>query len=108
MTTTPNRGHLLENVVYLELRRRKASILYLSDRNTECDFVVEPRRRESLCIQVCWALTSENEEREMGGLRTAMEFFGVDSGVILTADQKDEISVIPAWRFDFSAMRTQR
>ncbi|MEX2445265.1 MAG: ATP-binding protein [Alkalispirochaeta sp.] len=113
LSTTPDRGHLLENVVYLELRRRTASIFYLTERNTECDFVVEPKCGEALCIQVCWALTSENEEREINGLRTAMEFFGVDSGVILTADQEDEISiagrsisVIPAWRFDFTAARS--
>jgi uncharacterized protein len=106
LSTTPDRGRLLENVVYLELRRRTASIFYLAEGNTECDFVVTPERGGALCIQVCWTLTSENEAREIGGLRTAMEFFGVDTGVILTADQEDEItvpggsiSVIPVWRY---------
>ncbi|TVR75685.1 MAG: ATP-binding protein [Spirochaetaceae bacterium] len=107
LSTTPDRGRLLENVVYLELRRRTASIFYLAEKNTECDFVVAPQRGSATCIQVCWTLTSENENREIGGLRTAMEFFGVDTGVILTADQEDEISVpggsisvVPLWRYD--------
>ncbi len=109
LSTTPDRGRLLENIVYLELRRRTASIFYLAEGNTECDFVVAPKRGSAICIQVCWMLTSENETREISGLGTAMEFFGVDSGVILTADQEDEItirgrsiSVIPVWRFDFA------
>lgn len=115
LSTTPDRGHVLENVVYLELRRVAAPIFYLAEGNTECDFVVAPARGSATCIQVCWALSSENEKREIDGLCRAMEFFGVDSGVILTAHQEDEmiiagrsVSVIPAWRYDFSVANTPR
>jgi len=114
LSTTPDRGGLLENMVFLELRRRTPSLFYLAEDGTECDFVVEPKRGGATCIQVCWTVTSENEEREIAGLRSAMKYFGVDSGVILTADQEDEITipggtiaVIPVWKYDFTAGRAQ-
>lgn len=111
LSTNPDRGRLFENFIYLELRRQTSSLFYLAERGSECDFVVNPRRGEATCIQGCWDLNPENEEREIGGLRTAMEFFDASSGVILTADQDDEItvpegsiSVTPAWRFNFAAL----
>lgn len=106
-------GSSLENFVYLELRRRTNRLFYFAENDRECDFVVDPRRDDVPCMQVCWELTAENEKREISGLIEAMNFFSVDSGVIFTADQEDRIIVdgktidlVPAWKFDFSSVAT--
>lgn len=88
---TKNEGALLENLVFMELRRRTSDIYYFSDKESECDFVVHPHSGLPLCIQVCYKLTSDNEAREIHGLMAALSFFNLAEGYIITADTCDEI-----------------
>lgn len=101
-----NIGHLLENVVYWELRRRYKQLYYFNENNSECDFVICERNIPIQLIQVCSTLSRDNEQREVEGLRTAMRFFKMDKGIILTLDQADKmrieegwIDIIPAYQF---------
>ena len=66
---TTDRGHILENVVYLELLRRGNKIWIGTSRNTEVDFVCKTKTGDIEYYQVAWQLTNEKTiEREFGAL----------------------------------------
>ena len=108
-----NFGALLENFVFNCLRAKygtsgisgKGMIYYYTDKNGgECDFIVLPHEKPA-CIQVCWELTQDNQNREINGLFEAMDFFNQDKGTIITFNTEDiiqtagkTITVIPAWK----------
>ncbi len=65
-----DRGHILENIVYLELLRRGNKIWTGTARNTEVDFVCKNPTGGIEYYQVAWQLTTESTvEREFGTLR---------------------------------------
>jgi hypothetical protein len=64
------RGHILENIVYLELIRRGYKVWTGTARNTEVDFVCKTPTGEVEYYQVAWQLSSESTiEREFGALK---------------------------------------
>ena len=71
---TADRGHILENVVYLELLRRGYKIWIGTLRNGEIDFTVKNRNGGVEYYQVSWAISSpETEEREFAPLETVKD-----------------------------------
>ena len=63
------RGHILENTVYLELIRRGNKVWTGTARNTEVDFVCKNPIGEIEYYQVAWQMTNETTvEREFGAL----------------------------------------
>lgn len=102
---SPNRGRILENIIYIELRRRGREVYYYA-KDRECDFVIREHRKITEAIQVCHELNDDNMDREIEGLREAMAAFSLRQGTILTADQEDErhegdvtIIIRPAWKW---------
>ena len=111
-----NLGALLENMVFINIysqlcyagNQKEKAIFYYKDKNEfecECDFIVSPHSKPE-CIQVCWELSYDNQDREIKGLLNAMVFFNIDKGTILTFDTEDlikkdskTINVIPAWKY---------
>ncbi|MFH0927077.1 MAG: ATP-binding protein [Candidatus Micrarchaeota archaeon] len=100
-----NLGRLLENAVFIELRRRGSEAFYFS-KEGECDFVLKEGAKIAHAIQVCYELNAKNRPREIGGLKEAMDEFGLKEGVILTFEQQEDIQssgkkihVLPAWRW---------
>ena len=81
-------GRILENLVYLHLRRSFKEICYFSEKG-ECDFVVSEKGSIQLVVQVCYELTPDNLDRELNGLFEALDFFDMDKGFIVTSDQTD-------------------
>ncbi len=66
---TSNRGHILENVVYLELLRRGYKIWTGTLRDAEIDFIVKNRIGEIEYYQVSWEISNqETEKREFAPL----------------------------------------
>jgi predicted AAA+ superfamily ATPase len=66
---TTDRGHVLENVVYLELRRRGYKVWTGSMRNAEVDFVVRNGQGDIEYYQVSWNIDNPaTAEREFGSL----------------------------------------
>jgi uncharacterized protein len=64
-----DRGHILENIVYLELLRRGNKVWTGTARNTEVDFVCKTPIGEIEYYQVAWQITAESTaEREFGAL----------------------------------------
>jgi hypothetical protein len=100
-----NKGKILENMVFIELKRRGMDVYYYSGEN-ECDFLLKDGPKISGAIQVCHILSKDNKEREIGGLIEVMEKFNLREGLILTTDQEEEINlksgkikVMPAWKW---------
>jgi predicted AAA+ superfamily ATPase len=63
------RGHILENIVYLELIRRGYKVWTGTARNTEVDFVCKNPIGEIEYYQVAWQMSVESiVEREFGAL----------------------------------------
>ena len=100
-----NRGRMLENCVFLELRRARKEIFYFRGDN-ECDFLIKEKNAITRTIQVCYEINEDNKKREIDGLVEALEEFHLSEGVIVTYNQEDELKVsgkivklAPAWRW---------
>ena len=85
-------GRMLENSVFLYLRRRYKEIFYFKEKR-ECDFLVKEQNRIKMAIQVSYELNEENKQREFDGLLEAIEKFGLKEGLILTFDQEDKFEI---------------
>ena len=103
--TSADLGHLLENAVFLELKRRGYEMSYFQGER-EADFVARRDGEDPLPVQVTWELTDSNRAREIGGLLEACGVLGLRDGLILTDDQEEDIeqggvriSVRAAWRW---------
>ncbi|HEX7583529.1 MAG TPA: ATP-binding protein [Prolixibacteraceae bacterium] len=85
-------GRLLENAVFLHLRRIYSSIFYFREKG-ECDFVVFKNDQSVILLQVCLEVHGENKDREINGLVEALEFFKLSEGTIVTLNQTDTLVV---------------
>src|SRR3989344_36058 len=98
-------GKLLENLVFIELKRRNEQIYY-SRKNYECDFLIVRKNKISSAIQVTKKLDDDNEKREINGLLEVINEYNLNEGIILTEDQEEEriiedkkIRIIPIWKW---------
>lgn len=101
-------GRLLENVVFLELKRRGHDI-YFHKEKKECDFILRDGARVSAAIQVATHLENQTtRERELAGLLEAMQRYELETGIIITKDTFSEetitvddktyqVQLIPIW-----------
>lgn len=106
---TEDRGALLENLVFLNLRRSANTIEYFhAKQGVETDFVVRDPLSGAILevVQVCWSLDSPTtRQREIRGLQVAMEALGCQNGTIVTWREEtqhaipSDIRVIPAWQY---------
>ncbi|MBU4351684.1 MAG: ATP-binding protein [Nanoarchaeota archaeon] len=96
-----DRGRILENLVFLRLRRDYKGIFYFKGKK-ECDFIVKDKGKAKEAIQVCYELNEDNQERELGGLKEAMQELKLKKGNIITFNQEDKldgINIIPFWKW---------
>lgn len=105
-SASQDKGHKLENAVYLALKRQGYEVYYFEEERKECDFVLCHHNHPEAVVQVCLELNSDNEARELGGLKQAMSSFGFTEGLILTDHQEDEIHqdghtvrIVPVWKW---------
>jgi predicted AAA+ superfamily ATPase len=87
-----DKGRMLENMVFLNLRRSYRDIFYFREKG-ECDFVVKEGEKIKYAVQVCYELDEENKNREISGLIEAMKKFNLKEGFILTYNQEDKIEI---------------
>lgn len=91
--TSEDNGRLLENLVFIELKRRSLDVYYHANKQ-ECDFIIKRKNRIIQAIQVSWSVYDENtKNREIKGLKEAIEMYNLDSGYILTENEEDEIKI---------------
>jgi predicted AAA+ superfamily ATPase len=100
-----DRSRLLENIVFLHLRRQYKDILYYQNEH-ECDFIIKDGAKIVLAVQSCYDLNEDNKEREINGLIEAMNTFKLKEGLIVTYNQTDEfnidskkIKILPVWKW---------
>ena len=101
-----NAGKILENAVFLELKRRKKEVYYHRGKR-ECDFVVREYGKIEEAIQVAQTIApAETKKRELAGLREAIETYKLEKGLILTHEEESAmkengktITVMPIWKW---------
>ena len=102
-----NRGRLLENIVFLELRRRGFPVFYYKTAGGhEIDFLIRELGTWKL-IQVCHDLDHiDTFSREKESLLAGLHELDMDSGTILTDHErrtesvrKYTINIIPVWEW---------
>lgn len=108
---SPNKGKIMENIVCIELFRRKAvnrkwEIYYWKGRG-EIDFVVKEGIKVKQLIQVCYDLSDPfTKEREIKSLVEASVELRCKNGLVITSEFEGEekhdglvIKFIPLWRW---------
>jgi len=102
-------GKLLENAVYLHLRRNlqiQEGLHYYKGKK-ECDFVITDHEEVNQLIQVTYTLHDEDtRQREIDGLLEAAHTTGCRELFILTLEEEEEINVseykiqvLPVWKW---------
>lgn len=106
MSRSEDVGHHLENVVYLEMRRRGFEVHYGVTRSGgEIDFVL--RGPSHALVQVAATLRDpQTRQREIAALVEGMEEHELDEASVITLNEtetvplgKKRINVVPAWRW---------
>lgn len=100
------KGRLLENIAFIELKRRGQEVFYYRGKN-ECDFLIRQGTQISNAIQVCYSFdTPETKARELNGLTEAMKTYFLNEGFILTNDTEEDtvidglnIRIMPVWKW---------
>lgn len=105
----PDWGRILENIVFLHLKREFLEMEYYRSQQSEVDFIVfDPVSRKRAAVQVSLSIQDERTfRREVKGLEEVLAK-GVTSKVLLiTAEDREEeiaavegkVEVIPVWKF---------
>jgi predicted AAA+ superfamily ATPase len=81
-----NRGRVLENAVFIELKRKGCEVFYYSGKN-ECDFLIKENLQITEAIQVTFSLNQDNFNREISGLTEAMQMFSIPKGTLIVFDE---------------------
>ncbi len=102
---TANRGALLENLVYLHLRRQGLEIAYGTTENGgEIDFIVSSRRgAEMMLVQVSYSLAdTDTRVRELGAFKSVASELKKAQKVVVTWDEEgheEDVEIVPVWKF---------
>jgi uncharacterized protein len=107
-STEEDIGKLLENVVYLELRRRGHSVMYYKGIK-EVDFITIRGYKPELALQVCaeGLHVPKTRERELSALAECLAALNLKEGVIITISDEENITlkdgrtvrVLPAYKW---------
>ena len=100
------KGRLLENLIFIELKRNNYDIYYHS-KTCECDFIIKESNVITMAIQVCYSFENiKTKEREIKGLLEAMNIYNLNEGWIITNNDEETIEInnctikiIPAWKY---------
>ncbi len=89
-----NKGKFLENLVFLELRRKFSEIYYYKTANNlEVDFLVKSGKNDLKLIQVADNLDNDKtRQRELNALIKAMDELKLKHALILTEDTEEKIA----------------
>jgi predicted AAA+ superfamily ATPase len=100
------KGWLLENLVFMQLRRGNNKIeYYINKKGGEVDFLVtDLDTKARRLIQVAWNMEKEvTKDRELAAIRLAKDEIKVKDCSIVTWDTEcvleDDINIVPIWKF---------
>jgi len=103
-----NSGHLLENIIFLHLRRMTDSLYYYrTSKGNEIDFIWLDGQKEKHLVQVCLSLADPlTKKREMTSLIQAMDELSLTEATMVTLDEDQQIEkdgknirIIPAYKY---------
>lgn len=103
-----NSGHLLENLVFVALRRTTPELFYYRTRTGKgVDFVAQLPGRHRMLVQVCETMVDpRTRHRELTALSEAMNELGLAEGTVVTRHEDEQVElpagvarIVPAWRF---------
>jgi predicted AAA+ superfamily ATPase len=100
-------GKLLENTVFIELKRRSKEVYFYSQPTYEVDFLIREGLKAKQLIQVCYSLEDENtKKREVRAILKASKELGCRDLLIISRDVETEekvnsrkIKFIPLWKW---------
>lgn len=103
---TDNMGQLLENLVFIQLKRQNKEVYYHDD-GVECDFIVREDGHIISAFQVTHSLGDvKTRQREINGLLSALNAYNLSEGMILTTDETEELTIegkkiviCPTWKW---------
>ena len=105
---SPDTGKILENLVFLELKRREKEIYFFNDyANNEVDFAIKEGVKIKQLIQVCKTLENyDTKKREIKSLIKAGKELKCNNLFIIAYDEEGEekvngkkIKIIPLWKW---------
>jgi len=104
---TVDRGRLIENAVFLQLKRRGKEVYFYAQPDFEIDFLVRSGTRIEQAIQVSFSMSDpETRKRELKSLLKASEKFDCRELLIITWDEEGEevsdlkkIRIVPLWKW---------
>jgi predicted AAA+ superfamily ATPase len=107
-----DKGRILENIVFIELRRRHHDIFYLKGLQ-EVDFFVNTSENKQLFNVALNITEKKTYEREINGLFEAMENFKIPKSILIVGEgnansitkNNYQIDIIPAWQWLFGLNR---
>jgi len=114
LSFSKNKGRILENIVFLELRKRgfieNENLFYVKGKNYEVDFLIFGENKE--LIQVCYELNETNKDREVKAFEKAIKDLKLDNinlkiityndegfEKIIVDDKEYLIEVVPFWKW---------
>ena len=105
--TTLDSGRLMENIVFLELKRRSKDIFFYPGKKGEIDFIVRNGQKIETLLQVCFDINDpETYKRETKALIAASTELSCDHLVMITRDERKDlkenkktIHCIPVWQW---------
>ncbi len=102
-----NSGHILENIIFMAIRRLTSDIFYYKTKsNMEVDFVFKNTEGKLILMQVCESLINpKTRQREINALEAAMAELKVTYGFIITRNDSESlviesgtIEILPVWK----------
>jgi len=115
--SSENIGHRIENIVFLQLKRRQNTIpemniyYWKGSRHGEVDFLIKEGLKVKELIQVCRDIEDpETKKREIKALLEAMREFKLKQGLVITEDKEGEekmkskgksytVKFVPLWKW---------
>lgn len=103
-----NMGHLIENAVFIELKRRQQDVYYWkSDKGREIDFVCRKGSKITTAIQVCLKMhDKKTRDREFRALTDAAADLHPENLLVITLDEDGhekieecDIQIVPLWKW---------
>jgi predicted AAA+ superfamily ATPase len=101
-----NRGHLLENLIFVHLRQRTEDLYYYrTEKGKEVDFIWLGNQNTKNLVQVTFTLNDPlTKKRETSSMFQAMDELSIQESTIVTMDDEDIIEEYGkkiAWRIWF-------
>ena len=108
-----NTGRMAENLVFLELLRKKSlnpemELFYFkNERHQEVNFVIKEFLKVKSAVQVCWNIEDlKTKKREINSLIVGLEDLNLKKGLVITEDYENveyykefEIKFIPLYKW---------